>query len=107
MSTQATPTKLRSGDWGAKTSTGSKGQVADLTVTTRAGKSWVATHRCIAAGDGWALWAKEQASNGGYRARHVCDDECRYDAETDCPRRYDTRPQRCTGRMTCQCDTCE
>ena len=69
----ATPTKLKSGDWGAKTTGGSKGQVAELVITTRAGKTWSATHKCIAAGSGWAIWAPQKSkANRPRKTRVTC-----------------------------------
>jgi len=60
---QATPAKLRSGDWGARTSCQwEKGHSCTLEVTTRAGKTWTAEYVAVASGPqngGWSLWAKQ------------------------------------------------
>ena len=42
MTATATPTKLRSGDWGARV-TGAVSSGDTITITTKAGKSWTAT----------------------------------------------------------------
>ena len=56
---EATPAKLKNGDWGARTPTSqSPGDLATLRVTTKAGKSWTAEHKCVASGSDWALWVK-------------------------------------------------
>ena len=58
----ATPTKLRSGDWGAKVQ-GSVQHGDALRITTKAGKSWTATvAKVIWSGDGVAIVAT--AKNG-------------------------------------------
>jgi len=100
---QATPAKLRSGDWGAKTrgsqSAGiSKGDTCTLLITTKSGKSWTADHKCIWTGsDGTALWAKVENrparysqprySSGRYYAGSLCDREHDnyVDAGQQCP----------------------
>ena len=49
--TKATPTKLRSGEWGARV----QGKVSEgdvITITTRSGKSWDATVRKVVWSDG-------------------------------------------------------
>lgn len=58
----ATPVKLKSGAWGARTTT--PVSVGDsIQITTRAGKSWIArVSAVIASGAGWCLVA---TSSGG------------------------------------------
>jgi len=67
MTATATPTKLRSGDWGARV----QGRVAtgdSITITTRSGKSWTATvSRVLWSGDGVAICATESRGGGGSR----------------------------------------
>ncbi len=57
--TTGTPTKLRSGEWGARIQgTHRKGSTVTATITTRAGKSWTGNYRVIWSGNGISLAAK-------------------------------------------------
>lgn len=62
----ATPTKLRSGEWGAKV----KGsvQVGDsIQITTKAGKTWTAVIKNVVwTGDDVSIVATESRSDNGY-----------------------------------------
>ena len=65
---QATPTKLRSGNWGARVQ-GSRPHAGDeITITTRAGKSWTArVERVLWSGGNVHIVATEQRGGGGRR----------------------------------------
>lgn len=57
MTIQATPTKLRSGDWGAKVQ-GSVNQGDTIEITARSGKRWLAVvAKVVWSGDGVAIVA--------------------------------------------------
>lgn len=69
MSTQGTPTRLHSGEWGAKVH-GSVNKGDRVTITTRAGKSWDTTVRKVVwSGDGVSICATEPRRNGYTPAR--------------------------------------
>lgn len=56
----ATPTKLRSGAWGAKVQSSSVRKGDEITITTKSGKSWTATvTKVIWSGDGVSIVATE------------------------------------------------
>lgn len=60
MMTTATPTKLRSGDWGARVH-GPAAQGDTIEITTRAGKTWHATvSRVLWSGDGVSIVETQQ-----------------------------------------------
>lgn len=73
----ATPTKLRSGAWGAKVSSPNAKRGDLVLITTKSGKSWEAriTH-VIWRGNGVAICATESseplAPRGARRSRGVC-----------------------------------
>lgn len=69
----ATPTKLRSGEWGAKVQTADIREGQAVEITTKGGKSWVATvTKVVWRGDGVAIVAT------GQRARPVARDDRYY-----------------------------
>ena len=82
----ATPAKLRSGAWGARTARADVGDARMLRITTRGGKAWTKKHRCIATGADWALWTVDTGRRTGGR-RTSC-----------CPQNGDTC-QRCGGSI--------
>lgn len=93
----ATPTKLRSGDWGAKV----QGRVRkgdSIQITTRAGKSWTATvAKVVWSGNGVAIVATQ--SRSGYTpavrdARGYVTERGHYDG-------YCGYPCPVTGRKCC------
>jgi len=56
----ASPTKLRTGDWGAKVQSDAVQEGDEITITTRAGKSWRArVGKVVWRGDGVAIVATE------------------------------------------------
>jgi hypothetical protein len=68
--TQATPTKLRNGDWGAKVA-GSVRQGDEIQIRTKAGKEWTArVARVLWSGDNVSIVATEQ------RPRRRSNGEC-------------------------------
>lgn len=78
---QASPTKLRSGEWGAKVQTADIHEGQAIEITTKGGKSWTATvTKVVWRGDGVAIVATGQRarpadaySHQGYRAsRRPC-----------------------------------
>lgn len=83
---QATPTKLRSGDWGAKVH-GHVHEGDTIQITTRAGKSWSAVvAKVVWPGDGVAIVATQSSSNGHRHHRrdpdaYVCR-VCGHDGDT-------------------------
>ena len=55
---QASPTKLRSGEWGAKVQTANVSEGDSIQITTRAGKSWTASvAKVVWRGEGVAIVA--------------------------------------------------
>lgn len=71
--TQATPTKLRNGDWGAKVA-GSVRQGDEIQIRTKAGKEWTATvTRVLWSGDNVSIVATESRSQ---RPRRRSNGEC-------------------------------
>ena len=88
----ATPCKLRSGDWGAKTA--SSIQAGDtVTITTRSGKSWDAVvERVVWSGNGVSICAtsnvdsrpaRQPRSRGTWTGCH-CGSVEEYAKPTDC-----------------------
>lgn len=65
--TKATPAKLRNGNWGARVS-GSVREGDSIEITTKAGKSWMATvAKVVWSGNGISIVAtKSRKSNSGY-----------------------------------------
>jgi len=88
----ATPAKLKSGDWGAKVQgTVTVGDI--VTITTKAGKTWQARiARVIWTGDGISICATESMDRPAYRARFGVD-YCGY--------RCHVRGHRCTAYNPC------
>ena len=73
--TTATPIKLRSGQWGARTPyAATVAATKSLTVTTRAGKSWNKVYRCESTGPDHAIWAP--VTTRTTPARHSYDCQC-------------------------------
>lgn len=76
----ATPTKLRSGNWGARV----QGRVHEgdvITITTRAGKSWQAeVAKVVWSGNGVSICATESAGprRSGRRASQYANGYCYY-----------------------------
>ena len=68
MTLTATPTKLRSGNWGARLKT-SKVRAGDtVTITTRAGKTWQAkVTKVVWSGNGAAIVATESLDRPRHR----------------------------------------
>jgi len=103
----ATPTKLRSGEWGAKVQTPHVHQGDDIEITTKAGKSWAArVAKVIWTGDDVAIVA---TCSAGYtpatrNSRGYVDQRGHYDG-------YCGYPCRVTGRKCCPangpCHDCE
>lgn len=102
----ATPTKLRSGAWGARTRE-PVSQGDTVTITTRAGKSWQArVTRVVWSGSGVSVCATESLDrparrNGGGRSRSggVC-------AECEEPRRNLTECRDSSGIVARCCPRC-
>jgi len=89
----ATPTKLRSGEWGAKVQ-GTVRQGDTITITTRAGKSWTSSvAKVVWSGDGVAIVATQSRSNGyrsgrnayGQDANGYCYHACPVSGRKCCP----------------------
>lgn len=74
--TTATPTKLRNGNWGAKV----KGTVREgdsIQITTRAGKSWVASvSKVIWSGQGVSIVATGSAGSGSRKNNRGRECDC-------------------------------
>jgi len=78
----ATPTKLRTGDWGARVPNEHIEEGDLVVITTKAGKSWTAVvEKVVWKGNGIAICATESRSGG-----------CRY---THAPTRRNYGPGRC------------
>jgi len=92
--TTASPKKMRSGEWGITFATNqigspvSKGDEVEITVRTRAGKTWRGTHTVIWAGNGQAIAVpakqRQRSSRGSGRS------EC-----AECGEFIRSRGQRC------------
>lgn len=77
MTTTATPTKLRSGDWGARIPSASVREGDSITITARSGKTWSArVTKVVWQGNGVTIAATSSTSGdrdglGGSRTREM------------------------------------
>lgn len=70
---EASPKKLRSGEWGALVRSEAVAKGDAVKVTTRSGKSWVATvAKVVWKGEGVAICATAASGGGRSRARGEC-----------------------------------
>lgn len=77
----ATPVKLKNGDWGARVQSERVANGDEITITTKAGKSWPArVVRVLWKGKGVAICATESLDGGPRGARSGTDsrDYCGY-----------------------------
>jgi len=89
----ATPCKLRSGEWGARVQ-GNPTEGTVVTITTRAGKSWdTSVRKVIWKGDGVAICATDslrrgsRSIGGSYDACHTdgnCSSVCALNSSCPC-----------------------
>ena len=71
MKMQATPAKLKSGDWGARVRNAQVSPGDIMQITAKSGKTWSATvSRVLWRGDGVALVATRQSGGNGYARRN-------------------------------------
>lgn len=101
--TQASPIKLRNGDWGAK-ARGSVREGDTVQITTKSGKSWVAhVAKVVWTGNGVSICATESRDSG----RHGASGR-RYSGSSES---YCGYPCPVTGRRCCAkngpCHDCE
>lgn len=79
--TQASPIKLRNGNWGAK-ARGAVREGDEIRITTKAGKTWTAiVAKVVWSGNGVAICATE--NSGGSRPRRASNGECQCGACDD------------------------
>lgn len=73
----ATPIKLRSGDWGVKVRAPGVSSGDDVLVTTKAGKSWTATvDRVVWSGSGVHICSTESRTSSFSRSSYYCGYPC-------------------------------